>query len=186
MRAFLGLALADDVRRAVVALQEALRRDTTGIAWVLPESLHVTLKFLGDISDAQREHVQRAIDLVARSTAPFTARLGPLGGFPSLESPRVLWVGLSEGHEQVAAIARQLEERMVETGIPREERAFTSHITIARLRSPQAARALNECLGSVDRQPEGSWRVEAITLYQSQLGREGARYAPLAQAPLGG
>lgn len=184
MRAFLALTLPDDIRRSLHALQRELAHSGADIKWVEPQNLHVTLKFLGDITEEQRRAVERLLGEAARGETAFTLGLDRAGAFPSLSSPRVVWVGLGEGKERAVQIAERIEESCGSLGLPKEDRPFAAHVTLGRVRSqrrlPMLARALRECAW---RAP-APWPVTALTLYQSVLGSSGPAYSVLAEVPL--
>ena len=220
MPAFLALTLPDDIRRSLAVLQQELAHSGADIKWVEPQNLHVTLKFLGEVTDEQRLAVERLLGEAARGETAFTpyhggrpARQGgeewrgrpegsfqrprPLGrgtgftlgldrvgAFPSIASPRVVWVGLGEGKERAVRIAERIEESCGSLGLPKEDRSFAAHVTLGRVRTPrrqaELARALRECAW---RAP-APWPVTALTLYQSVLSSRGPNYTVLAEVPL--
>jgi len=185
MRAFLGLALPEEVRASLAALQRRLAASQADVKWVEPSNLHVTLTFLGDISDVQRQAVERLTARVAGGDAPFELGLGSLGAFPSLEAPRVVWVGLTDGAKRLAHLADAIEREGGALSLRREERAFSPHLTIGRVRSSQRREALAQQLRTAAWQPPPPWRVSSVTLYESVLGSVGPRYTVLAELPLG-
>ena len=186
MRAFLALTLPDDIRRSLNVLQQELAQSGADIKWVEPQNLHVTLKFLGEITDEQRRGVEQLLGEAARNEAAFTLGLVRAGAFPSLSSPRVVWVGLGEGKERAVRIAERIEERCGLLGLPKEDRPFAAHVTLGRVRTTrrqaELARALRECAW---RAP-APWTITTLTLYQSVLGSGGPAYTVLADAPLTG
>jgi 2'-5' RNA ligase len=185
MRAFIALTLPDEVRRSLAALQRELAAAGADVKWVEPANLHVTLKFLGEVTDEQRRAVEQLLGDVVCGEAAFTLGLDRVGAFPSFSSPRVVWVGLGEGKERAVRIAERIEESYGSLGLPKEERPFAAHVTLGRVRSPHRlpplARAVHECAW---RKP-APWTVTVLTLYQSVLGSDGPRYTVLAEAPLG-
>ncbi len=186
MRAFLGLSLPEDVRASLAALQRALAASQADVKWVEPPNLHVTLTFLDEISDAQRHAIERLVARVAGHEEPFLLGLGSLGAFPSLESPRVVWVGLTEGSARLARLAEAIEREGGAISLGRGERSFAPHLTLGRVRSPRRRDALAQQLRTAAWQPPAPWRVTAVTFYQSILTANGPRYAMLAEVPLTG
>ncbi len=186
MRAFIGIALPDPVRDSLQQLQRALALSHADLKWVEPTNLHVTLKFLDEITDGQRVAVEAMLrDMASRST-PFTLSLEQLGAFPSVAAPRVLWVGLGEGTERVRVLVQEIEVLSIALSLrKKEERPFAAHLTLGRVRSPQHREALTRQMRAIQWQAPLPWPVDAITLYQSVLGAGGPRYAVLADIPLG-
>lgn len=185
MRAFLGLALPDAVRASLDALQRELAASQADVKWVSHEHLHVTLKFLDEISEAQRQAVEALLARVARREEPFSLSLKGLGAFPSVAAPRVIWVGLAQGSEVVARIAAAIEQEGAAIPLRREERPLSPHLTLGRVRSSQNRQALAQRLRETAWKPPSPWRVSTVTLYQSVLSPAGARYTVIADIPLG-
>ena len=197
MRAFVAVDLSAHVRSALAVLQQDLARSNADVKWVEPPHLHVTLKFLGEITDDERRAVETLLQRVADETPPFTLTLEELGAFPSLAAPRVLWVGIREGKEQVVRLAEAIEREGAAIPLSKDERPFAAHVTLGRVRSPRHRQALVQRLRDAACPPTkdfggGAWRtpdplrVTTLTLYQSVLGPAGPRYTVLADVPLGG
>lgn len=183
VRAFVAVLLPDDVRARLAAAAAELRARAPGLAWVRPDNLHVTLRFLGEVEPGTLEQVREAMAVAAASAARFTVVLGGLGGFPPGRAPRVVWAGVVVGREGLGALHAALESALVARGIPGESRAFHSHVTLARARDPRGAGGL---LGALGAGPAfGEIRVAALHLMRSELSPRGSRYSVLAEAPLG-
>lgn len=154
------------------------------MAWVAPENFHITLKFLGGIDEAR---VQGVIDALHRAVAghpPFAIDVGGLGAFPSLTRARVLWAGLLAGGDPLARLAGAVDAALGGLGFAREERAFSPHITLGRVREPRRALALAEALAASGARPFGRVTIDAAALMRSDLSPRGARYTALASVPL--
>ena len=126
LRTFVALLLPDGVRTGLAAVSEELRAQTRGLAWVPPENLHLTLRFLGEVGPATLEHVRDAVAAAAAAVAPFTVSLGGLGGFPAGRAPRVLWASVATGGEKVEALFAELEAALVARGHPGGEPGLPS------------------------------------------------------------
>lgn len=185
MRAFIALPLPPDVQRALEGLHRQLAGSQADVKWVEREQLHVTLKFLGEITEAQRQAVEAMVRRVAEATPPFTATLDHLGAFPSVEAPRIIWVGLSEGAGETTRLAELIEQAGVAIPLAREERPFSAHVTLGRVRSPRRRAALVQALRDTVWQPPAAWRAASVRLYQSVLHAGGPQYTVLAEVPLG-
>jgi 2'-5' RNA ligase len=188
-RAFVGIFLSEQVRRAVSAEMDRLRPLSRTVAWVAPHNLHVTLRFLGDQTEEQLADVVPALEEAVRGVAPFTIGLRGLGAFPGLEHPRTLWVGIAEGSKEVrdlqARVARTLETR----GFPLEARAWQAHVTIGRIVDERRSRreGMAETRASLTRGATlsfGTMSVEAVSLMRSDLFPSGARYTGIATVTL--
>ena len=182
LRAFLAVDLPPDAiacaERAVEALREVA---PAGVRWTDPESLHLTLKFLGEVPE------QRLSRLISRARAelapvePFRVSLAGLGAFPSAREARVLWLGVAQGARELARAARRLDAAASGIGVERERRPYRAHLTLGRLRTPVRVE-----LARASPPEEIAFPVEEVILYESRLGSGGARYVPLARLPLAG
>lgn len=166
-------------------LQE-LRPSGADVKWVRPETIHLTLKFLGEIEPDLVEEIHLALGEVAARHEPFGLVARGLGCFPRLEQARVVWVGLEGETWRLMALQREVEGVLVELGFPREERPFRPHLTLGRVRSPGARQALVSRIRSMEQVQVGDLRVEALAQFRSELLPGGARYTRLWQEPLGG
>jgi 2'-5' RNA ligase len=184
MRLFLAIDLPSPVRAAVAALEERLRRDGHGWRWVRPEGIHLTLRFLGEVSpvdDArQRETWRRAVAGHPR----FRFRVGGVGVFPAASRPRVLWVGVAESSPTpvMVPLAAALESAARELGFESEERPFRAHLTLARAQREGRPSAP----GLADVVIASDVPAEEVVLFRSELHPDGARYSRLEAFPLGG
>jgi 2'-5' RNA ligase len=154
------------------------------VSWVAPENLHVTLKFLGSIDDLRVQSVIDVLHTAVRGQAPFELEVVGLGAFPSATRPRVLWAGIVGGAGPLAALAAAVEDALAGLGFPRETRAFSPHITLARIREPGRAPALAEALGAASGRRFGRVAVANTALMRSDLSPWGARYTALASVAL--
>lgn len=182
MRAFIAVELPIHVRDAAVSVQQALGGG--GIKWVEPEHVHVTMRFLGEITEAQRQAIGLLLAEVARSRAPIEAVLSEVGTFPERGMPRVIWVGIGQGADQLSRLAEEIERGLASLSIPKEERRFVAHVTLGRVRSPRAGDALRRRLTQIRWIPPAPFRIEHVTLFQSTLGRTGPVYTTLGRFPL--
>lgn len=184
MRAFIAIPFPEGVRASLATFQDQLKPCGASVAWVASENIHLTLKFLGDITDEQKDAVAAELARIAAQTPAFTMELGEVGVFPSAEAPRVVWVGLKQGTEQVTALAGELEQAARKLGLRVEERAFSAHITLGRVRTPRSKTPLMKGLERASWQSVPAWTANHVTLYQSHLLVQGARYTQLISALL--
>lgn len=185
IRAFFAVALDAPARRAASALAQQLREGPggEGVRWVREESLHVTLRFLGQVETGRiAELVRRAAPAVG-ARAAFSLRLGAPMAFPP-RRPRVVALQLLP-EDPLLALAAAIEGAVVEAGLAPEPRAFRPHLTIGRSRGP-LPRELDPSRVTVpDTAPGQAFDVTETVLFRSQLQRSGARYLPLERLPLG-
>jgi len=170
-------ALAGDLRLRARSLAPEAR-----ITWIPPERMHLTIRFIGQVDDARVERVTAAL-APAVPQAPFQMTLGGAGVFPERGAPRVLWVGVRAGVEELLRVERTVNERLAALGISPEDRGFSPHLTLARVRDAAGLHS-RPWLSSLESAPVGTTRVDAITLYESRLSPKGPTYVPLQRSPL--
>ena len=186
MRAFIGIPLPGDIRACLERLQRELAASGADVKWVAPDHWHVTLKFLDEMSHEQRHAVEALLARLVRREAPFQIRLEGLGAFPSMQAPRVVWVGITQGNEALARLAGAIDREGAALDLRAEARAFSPHLTLGRVRSPRGRAALARQLETTAWPAPAAWRVASLVLYQSVLSPEGPHYTALADIPLRG
>jgi 2'-5' RNA ligase len=184
MRIFLAVFPSTEVRDAAFGVIERLRRPGDGVAWVKHENLHYTLRFLGEQDEDGVTRATQAAHEAAAAQASFAARLGELGGFPSMRAARVLWLGLSEGAEALVALAQRLERGLVTRGFESAGRPFSAHLTIGRIREGGADWSARLAAGAAT--PAPAFTVDRLSVVQSTLARGGSIYQVRAEAALAG
>lgn len=190
VRAFIAVDLPDDLRQALGRVSRHLQEELKGvpIRWVPPENIHLTLKFLGEVSTRNLPLLQEMLRGEVADRRPFEFGVGELGAFPDLKQPRVIWVGV-KGPDELDALHYVIETAMERLGYARESRPFTPHLTLGRLSrnaGPQDIRRVSEVLRKTKVGFLGSARVEEVHLYRSDLYPTGAVYTRLFTAPLAG
>lgn len=184
-RIFIAVELPDNVRTFLTREIARLGRALPGVRWVEPASLHLTLAFLGELDDALAS-AKRATEAAAVASVPFTLRTGALGTFGPRHAPRVIWLGVAGEVPRLLATQEALAQRLEEAGFPREQRPFSPHLTLARLKASLAPEVLTRLQALLREPPQeyASWRVNEISVMKSELGRGGARYTRLQAYPL--
>jgi len=178
MRLFVALDIPEDIRHALAATIRTLRAACPDARWARTDGLHVTLKFIGDISGEKLEAIKSALASV-RAAAPSTLQFRGVGFFPDMRHPRVLWAGIEAGPE-LAALARDVENSLAPLGIARETRAFSPHLTLARFDRARGLAALHDAIEAAGPLEFGATSAKEFHLYQSVLKRGGAEYTRLA------
>lgn len=168
----LPAAVKDELARVIGVLEEKI----AGARWVPRDNLHLTLAFLGRFDDERVGEVSAAVAGAVQGHVDFGVRLGELGAFPSMRRARIVWAALEDPTSGLAGLADSVGEALQPLGFPREVRAFTAHVTLARIKKPARV--------SLDGPMEPiSFQVERIGLFQSKLGRPHAVYTELATFP---
>lgn len=189
-RAFVAILLTDATRRAVAAEIERLRPLSRAVAWVPPPNLHLTLQFLGEQSDERVSEAGAALEEAAADAAPFTLALHGLGGFPGLERPRILWVGVAQGAMEARGLQSRVAAALRARDFPPESRPWHAHLTIGRIFDERRWRretspALSEQIRRLGSTAFGTVPVGGIALMRSDLHPSGARYSELRAFELG-
>lgn len=187
MRAFIAIELPKNIKDLLAGLQEGLKKSGADVKWVAPENIHLTLKFLGELDDETLEKIKKIVEIVAAKNNNYKISLSSLGAFPKIDYPRVIWAGLEKGTAETEKIAKELEERIEKFGIPKEDRAFSCHITLGRARpSLNREKLIRELKNSQEGFAKKALEFEAakITLFKSTLNPKGASYETLKEASL--
>ena len=189
MRVFFGVELADDVKAWAGDLSARLRRRVEKAApravirWVDPENLHVTLWFVGEVTDDRFEALGAATNATYRTEA-FRLELSGTGAFPPSGAPRVLWIGLTAGVEHLRSIYAELGRRLAPLGLEPERREYSPHLTIARIKDVKRRDAVAVRNALTMPTDALATNVIAATLFRSRLSPKGARYEALMRVPL--
>jgi 2'-5' RNA ligase len=147
---------------------------------VAQDNLHFTLHFLGAVKPETLPALEAAGQVAAAAVTAFELRIGGRGAFPRPERAKVVWLGVEHGEAPLCALAQAISDADVTLGFAREPRAFTPHLTLARLKEPAPVRELLHAL----KVPDLCFRVDALSLMRSHLGSERARYEQLVRVPL--
>ena len=180
IRTFVAVGLDEELRSGISAVAERVKKLAPNVKWVAPANLHVTLKFLGSVREDRIVRAQAAMDEVAGEFAAFEMSVSGLGVFPSPRRPRVVWVGIETGREQLIALGKAVEDRLVKAGFKKEDKPFKSHITIGRVREGRPVDGLVEALEGTDAAELGVQRVDSVIVMESVLRPEGPEYKPIS------
>ena len=190
MRLFVGIEISPAVITATIELIAQLRAASVRLAprsritWVTAERLHITIRFIGHVDDRRVEEI-RAVLAPPLAMDPFNLAITGVGTFPPKGSPRVVWAGLTGGSDQLMAIESTVSERLERAAVPRDERPYSPHLTLARVRDAAGLRP-TPFVGSLHDISLGTTSVDAITLFESRLSPKGPTYVALARTPLVG
>jgi 2'-5' RNA ligase len=184
MRTFIAIALSPEIRRGLAGIQSELKRSDADVKWVEPENIHLTLKFLGEVTKEFLPKVKEVLAGVASRFKPFEISIAGIGAFPKLDYPRVVWVGIEKGKAQTKAIAEKLDEELEKLGFAREEHEFSAHLTIGRVRSSKNKERLKQLITDYGLRITDYEQIETVTLFQSTLTPNGPIYTSLCEAKL--
>jgi len=187
MRVFIAVDIDEHIRKALGNLQSQLQGEIdvrkSDVKWVNPESIHLTLKFLGEIKDEQAAEVCDIIKQVAQRHSSFELAVESLGYFGG-KSARVVWVAITAGSNALARLQQDIEKQLAQAGWPPENRQFTGHLTLCRIRNPKAGFKLAQVVQNYGDYKLGTAYIDSVTVYQSQLTPKGPIYTQLGNYKL--
>src|SRR6266850_3016568 len=192
MRLFVAIDLESEIRERVSDFASGLKRTAPDVRWTLPQSWHITLKFIGEVPPDRLPKIKEQLEKI--NAGPADIRVGGTGFFPNQRSARVFWAGV-HGDSALAALAEAVDRSLGSIGIPFEERAFTPHLTLARsastTRGSQSSASAKQQFAKLQQQLEkvpspdfGTMTAREFFLYQSQTSSKGAEYTKLARYEL--
>jgi len=188
MRLFVGVELDERVREAAAVIAESLRRELgarVDARWIPSSNLHITLSFLGEVDESRAKRVIGALERQFGERA-FEMALEGLGAFPPSGAPRVFWLGVTDGAASLSRLNHELAARLEPIGFQPEQRAFSAHLTIARVREVLGGAPSRDIRLLLRTLPgyAGRCRIQAVTLFRSHLSPKGATYEALLRVPL--
>ena len=182
MRTFTAIELPEDIRNSLAKIKDKLSAALPKVSWTKPENLHLSLKFIGEISPEQADNFKPLITRVAETTTPFEFKLESLGVFPHLDTARIIWAGTDAPEPELLGLAETLEKKFTDSEIPRENRPYRAHVTLGRIKHTLNRQELKEHLDKL--KPELTamrliFKVTGITLFQITLGAGSPVYSRL-------
>jgi len=188
VRSFVAVNLSPEVRTTLASIEERLKeRQHRFVKWVEPESIHMTLKFLGNVPQDRIPAIATAIGTVVEPLTEFSLRLESLGAFPNWQRPQVVWVGVGGELDRLEMIQEHIEEALCALGFPRERRRFSPHLTLGRIRdqaSGEDRRQFAAWTQSLNFETGQPVEVRRISLIRSKLTPGGPIYSELTSAAL--
>ena len=181
MRAFIAIDLPPEIHNELAQCQATFRGLCPDARWTRPEGIHLTLKFLGEIADAQVGKVTQALATLG-AIATFPVEIKGFGFFPDARRPRVFWAGVVSPPE-LAQLARRIEDALETVGVPREQRAYSPHLTLARFHEPRPRPALADAVERQSKTSLGRFDVREFYLFESRLHPQGAEYRKVERFP---
>jgi 2'-5' RNA ligase len=185
IRSFIAVEIPQSLRAKLEEVQRELKRADADVRWVRPESIHLTLKFLGSVSGGELEKLGGSIAPIISSWVPFEVHLHGVGCFPSSRNPRIVWVGIEQGSAEASSLQTAVENRAAEVGFPPETRPFKPHLTLGRIRSSKGKASLAQGVENLRDVEIGSYPVNEVYLFKSELKPSGAIYTKLQTFPMG-
>jgi 2'-5' RNA ligase len=188
IRSFIAIELPQEVKSALQRLQAELTLPQYSfVKCVAPQGIHITLKFLGNISPQKVAEITNVMEQASYGVSPFQLQIIDVGAFPNMRSPRVIWVGIKGELNKLIPWQKRLDDGLVPLGFAKENRPFTPHLTLARVRencSPGDRRGLGETVAKTPVAIDYKVTVNSLNLMRSQLSPTGAIYSRLAEVKL--
>ena len=186
IRTFVAVEVSHEVRDRTAELMESLRASGVKVSWTKPHNLHLTLKFLGDTPEERLAEVGQAVAAAAAEMPALSLRLTGAGVFPDARRPQTLWVGVTEGREEICRLAAAIDEALHRRRFPKEKRPFQAHLTIGRVRgaAPVERAELGRLLADQHDFDCGLTSVREVLIMSSQLSPAGPLYGVLQRCPL--
>jgi 2'-5' RNA ligase len=188
LRTFIAVEIPSQVQRKIQEAVEPLRKElgSSLIRWVPTQNIHITLKFLGDVSPASVDHLTQILRTEADACPAFDMQMGGLGSFPSPRRPRVLFIGI-QAPAELEALYRGIESACARLGYESEKRDFSPHLTIGRVKQDASVtdqQKIRHALEGATIDSLGTARVNSVHLYKSELKPSGSVYTQIYSAPL--
>ena len=188
IRAFIAVELPAELKKELSELEGRLKKNSPPVVkWVDPKNIHITLKFLGEISEDNIDELMLAIEESAQGIQPFQLEVSEVGAFPNLERVQVLWVGVKGELEKITRLQKSIELNTEQLGFPRESRDFSPHLTLGRVRDetrPNERQRLGKLLADTSFTALHNVNVDAINLMKSQLTPTGPIYTCIGSVKL--
>jgi 2'-5' RNA ligase len=184
IRTFIAIELPEKIIYTIGKVQEEIKSYGFKIRWVRPENIHLTLKFLGDIKEADTENVARAVCESVTGYPPISLMVKGIGVFPGIIRPRVIWLGVSNQIDVLTTLQKTLDEKLKAMGFPKEKRPFKGHLTLGRINSKIDPKKLHDVLKEFTQFESEPFFADRIILYQSDLKPKGPVYTKLIETYL--
>jgi len=188
IRCFIAIELPGELKKELAELITLLKRRSPSILrWVDPQGIHITLQFFGEVSEELIEEIELSMVESVKDVHPFQLEVGGTGAFPNLNRPELIWVGVKGEMEKLVALHTKIEDNMELLGFPRERRAYSPHLTLARVRNEAPDfdwQRLGKLISTTTFTSIVPVKVKEVHLIKSQLTPAGAVYTVMKTIPL--
>ncbi|MBI4733612.1 MAG: RNA 2',3'-cyclic phosphodiesterase, partial [Rubrobacteridae bacterium] len=179
----LGIELSPQTRTLLECLMQELSADISNTKWISKDNLHLTLKFLGDTPNTKQPLIEETTREAISGFRKFSATLDKPGSFPNENKARVIWVGIRFGAAELISLAGKIDQYLIEHGFQTENKPFKPHITLARIKTPIPVGAALHKIDTADISGHVI-NVSAVTIFESTLSKQGAKYEIVSRIPL--
>lgn len=182
MRTFIAVDIPDGIKQEMAKVQERLRQAGVEAGWTRPEGMHLTLKFLGEVQESRVKEIMSALKTAVSGSGVFRLEVAGAGAFPNARSARVVWIGMGGELDRLTGLHSAVEDAMAGLGFAREERAFTPHLTIGRIKLIRSRERWTAALDEIRNVRLPGFDVTGVNLMKSELRRSGAIYTEIGRA----
>jgi len=184
MRAFIAIEIPEATREGMAAVQARLKNAGADASWSRPEGIHLTLKFLGETSEERVPEILQALALALSDIERFRLRIEGVGTFPNPAAARVVWFGITGDVGRLVALQAAVEQAMAGLGVARDDRPYTPHLTLGRIKHIRERDVWLKGLGGLKDSQLPGFDVAAVSLIRSELRPAGAVYRELGRVAL--
>lgn len=184
IRAFIACDIPDSFLERISDIQERLKGLDADVSWTRVRGIHITLKFLGDIEEGYIDKVAAVIEEASKGQIPFEIAIKGSGAFPNLKNPRVVWIGVEDDEKVLSSLQQALDDGLKALAFEPEEREFRPHLTLGRVKGQRGKERLSAAVSELRDIEIGSFTVDRLILYRSDLKPTGAVYTKLREVEL--
>ncbi len=184
MRAFIAIEIPEAIKQQMAEVQRGLRNSGADASWPRPEGIHLTLKFLGEVPETKLAEIMESLRTAAQGTGAFRLEVAGAGAFPNAKTARVVWIGLAGEVEKLNRLQEAVEKAMADIGFAREDRKFTPHLTLGRIKYIRSRDAWLRAMEGIRDVRLQAFEVDAISLMKSELKPSGAVYTEMGRVEL--
>lgn len=185
IRSFIAIKIDESLKDKMTEVQSKLSKSCADVKWVERENLHITLKFLGDVSLKKLKEVKSCLNEILPNEKSFKISFSKVGYFPNINNPRVVWIGTENGGEKLISLSKKIEDNFCKIGFKKEDREFKPHLTIGRVKSGYNKDKLKNGINNFCNLEFGEMTVDKIYLMKSTLTPKGPIYEVLEEFILG-
>ena len=185
IRSFIAIELPEEITETIRKIAAGFRRYKLNIRWVRPENVHLTLKFLGEISQDDVEPITDALMAAAERTGAIRLMAQGIGVFPGIKRPRVVWIGVGGDVVPLREFQLCIEQGLEPFGFPREKRPFRAHLTVGRVKGNLDKNILLQAIERLGHLETDPFTARSVVLFRSDLRKTGAVYTKLMEVPFG-
>jgi len=184
IRGFIAVEIDQVNKQKISALITQLKKSDTHIKWATEGQMHLTLKFLGDIKESDVEKISNSLKSIADNSNAFSIHFSKIGAFPNMQRPRVIWLGIDKGAEELKLLNSKIENDLEKLGFVKEKREYSAHLTLGRVKSLKNIDKLTKIISEITLDLNDEIKINKLTLFQSTLTPKGAIYSPLSEYPI--